>query len=40
LKGMYLNVSMKHATLADDSFKKGILPSPCYWGDEMEVLGN
>jgi hypothetical protein len=30
LKGMYLNVSMKHATLADD----------CYWGDEMEVLGN
>ena len=40
LKGMCLNLSMKHAILADDLFRKGILPSLCYWGDEMEVLGN
>jgi hypothetical protein len=39
LIGMYLNPSMINAILADDSFRKGILPSPCYWGDEMAVLG-
>jgi hypothetical protein len=36
---MCLNPSMTHAILADDSIRKGILASPCYWGDEMAVLG-
>ena len=33
LIGMYLYLSMTYAILAEDTFRKGMLPSPYHWGD-------